>query len=262
MKKIKGFLISFLIAALLPCTAVRAAEQESVILTAEKGMAKIEVGIPDHSEGISTFRLRVKVEGDIDRLDQENPFTFKPDQEITSKLVETRFDPKQGYFTVYISDTSKITDKADFNLGTLTPNSSDDTEFDLRITVPENGLDYVDGTGKLHDEVSIVSASVAMKVNEAEETPEIKPEETPETEPEETPDKQPDSTTDDSETESSGEQQNTSSGDSSEDHRNDRVETEQNDSVQTGDESNLLIYLILAGISVSGIGSVLILRRK
>lgn len=301
MKKLSVFIVTFLIAALLPFTAVRAAELENVVLTAQEGKAKIKLRLPDAAEGVSTLRIRIKVEGDTEKLDQNQPFTLKADKEISSSLLETRFQMEEGYFTIYLSDTSHITEKTDFELGTIIPNSIDDSEYELTISVPETGLEYVDGTGILKDEVSVVSSAVALKVNESESTPDT--DETPDTDDtpdtgdtpdtDETPDTDdttdtdntPDSdntpdvddTTDsdaasgngsDDESKSEGGTSDSENGnkDTSDSSKNEngeeRTVDEQKKAVQTGDQSSVMIYLVLAGISIAGIGTVIILRRK
>ena len=141
MKRIAAFIIMLLTAVLLPHTAVRAAEQENVVLTAEKENVKIELRLPDSSEGVSTLRLRMKVEGETAKLNQNEPFTFQAGEDISSRLLETRFQAGTGYLTIYISNTGKITDKAYFELGTLTPNSIDDSEYELRFSIPDNGME-------------------------------------------------------------------------------------------------------------------------
>lgn len=277
MKKLSVFIVTFLIAALLPFTAVRAAELENVVLTAQEGKAKIKLRLPDAAEGVSTLRIRIKVEGDTEKLDQNQPFTLKADKEISSSLLETRFQIEEGYFTIYLSDTSHITEKTDFELGTIIPNSIDDSEYELTISVPETGLEYVDGTGILKDEVSVVSSAVALKVNESESTPDT--DETPDTD--NTPDSDntpdvddtPDSdvasgngSDDESKSEggtSDSENGNKDTSDSSKNENGEeRTADEQKKAVQTGDQSSAMIYLILAGISIAGIGTVIILRRK
>lgn len=277
MKKLSVFIVTFLIAALLPFTAVRAAELENVVLTAHEGKAKIKLRLPDAAEGVSTLRIRIKVEGDTEKLDQNQPFTLKADKEISSSLLETRFQIEEGYFTIYLSDTSHITEKTDFELGTIIPNSIDDSEYELTISVPETGLEYVDGTGILKDEVSVVSSAVALKVNESESTPDT--DETPDTD--NTPDSDntpdvddtPDSdvasgngSDDESKSEggtSDSENGNKDTSDSSKNENGEeRTADEQKKAVQTGDQSSAMIYLILAGISIAGIGTVIILRRK
>lgn len=277
MKKLSVFIVTFLIAALLPFTAVRAAELENVVLTAQEGKAKIKLRLPDAAEGVSTLRIRIKVEGDAEKLDQNQPFTLKADKEISSSLLETRFQIEEGYFTIYLSDTSHITEKTDFELGTIIPNSIDDSEYELTISVPETGLEYVDGTGILKDEVSVVSSAVALKVNESESTPDT--DETPDTD--NTPDSDntpdvddtPDSdvasgngSDDESKSEggtSDSENGNKDTSDSSKNENGEeRTADEQKKAVQTGDQSSAMIYLVLAGISIAGIGTVIILRRK
>lgn len=277
MKKLSVFIVTFLIAALLPFTAVRAAELENVVLTAHEGKAKIKLRLPDAAEGVSTLRIRIKVEGDTEKLDQNQPFTLKADKEISSSLLETRFQIEEGYFTIYLSDTSHITEKTDFELGTIIPNSIDDSEYELTISVPETGLEYVDGTGILKDEVSVVSSAVALKVNESESTPDT--DETPDTD--NTPDSDntpdvddtPDSdvasgngSDDESKSEggtSDSENGNKDTSDSSKNENGEeRTADEQKKAVQTGDQSSAMIYLVLAGISIAGIGTVIILRRK
>lgn len=295
MKKLSVFIVTFLIAALLPFTAVRAAELENVVLTAQEGKAKIKLRLPDAAEGVSTLRIRIKVEGDTEKLDQNQPFTLKADKEISSSLLETRFQIEEGYFTIYLSDTSHITEKTDFELGTIIPNSIDDSEYELTLSVPETGLEYVDGTGILKDEVSVVSSAVALKVNESESTPDT--DETPDTDDtpdtgdtpdtDETPDTDntPDSDntpdvddTPDSDvasgngsddeskseggTSDSGKGNKDTSDSSKNENGEERTADEQKKAVQTGDQSSAMIYLVLAGISIAGIGTVIILRRK
>ncbi len=171
MKRIAAFIIMLLTAVLLPHTAVRAAEQENVVLTAEKENVKIELRLPDSSEGVSTLRLRMKVEGETAKLNQNEPFTFQAGEDISSRLLETRFQAGTGYLTIYISNTGKITDKAYFELGTIAPNSIDDSEYELRFSIPDNGMELVDETGTLNDEIEIVSSAAAVKVNAVEEDP-------------------------------------------------------------------------------------------
>lgn len=261
MKRLASFIIALLVAALLPYAAVQAAELENVILTAEKGKAKVEMRLPDDSQGVSTLKLRIKVEGDTAKLNQNEPFAFEAGGEISSRLLETRFQANTGYLTIYISDTSKITDSTYFELGAIVPNSADDSEYELTFSVPEDGLEFVDGTGTLNEDTEVVSSAVAVKVNAADETPDDNPGETPDggkDDPSDTdPDKKPSGTPS-----GSNGGNNTASGSKDQNLQGNKAADSRNQSVQTGDNSNLLLYLALAGISAAGIGAAVVLRRK
>ena len=62
---------------------------------------------------------------------------------------------KNGYFTIYISKPSEITDRSVFQLGYIVPNIVNSSSGTLTVTVPEDGLEYVDGTGKLNEVTGI-----------------------------------------------------------------------------------------------------------
>lgn len=276
MKRLASFIITLLIAALLPWTAVQAAEQENVVLTGEDGKVKIELRLPDDSQEVSTLKLRLKVTGNTDKLDQSEPFAFKAGEDITSsRLLETRFQIQEEtvYFTIYISNTGKITDKSDFELGTIIPNSIDDSEYELRFSVSEGGLEFVDESGTVEEPAGSVSSPVAVKVNAVSETPDDNTDEKPDDNTGGTPDEDQDDTLD-------GDQDDTLGGDQDdtpEGGQGDTSDTEsdqkpagtpsgseggQNQAVDTGDHSNILLYLVLAGISAAGIGVGVVLRRN
>ena len=268
MKRLASFIITLLIAALLPWTAVQAAEEENVVLTGEDGKVKIELRLPDDSQEVSTLKLRLKVTGNTDKLDQSEPFTFKADGDITSsRLLETRFQiqAETVYFTIYISNTGKITDKSDFELGTIIPNSIDDSEYELRFSVSEDGLEFVDESGTVEEPDEIVPSPVAVKVNAVEETPDDNTGGEPDDGKDDTLDGDQDDTLggdqdgtpeggqgDTSGTESDQKPAGTPSG----------SEGGPNQAVDTGDHSNILLYLVLAGISTAGIGAGVVLRRN
>ena len=268
MKRLSAFIITLLIAALLPWTAVQAAEEENVVLTGEDGKVTIELRLPDESPDVSPLKLRLKVTGNTDKLDQSEPFTFKADGDITSsRLLETRFQiqAETVYFTIYISNTGKITDKSEFELGTIIPNSIDDSEYELRFSVSEGGLEFVDESGIVEEPAGIVPSPVAVKVNAGEETTDDNTVGDPDDGKDDTLDGDQDDTLggdqddtpeggqgDTSDTESDQKPAGTPSG----------SEGGPNQAVDTGDHSNILLYLVLAGISTAGIGAGVVLRRK
>lgn len=248
-RRLSTFIIMVMIAALLPWTAAQAAGQENVMLTAEKDKVKLEVQLPDDSQGVSTLRLRLKVQGDTAKLNQDEPFTFKAAGDISSSLLETRFQENTGYLTIYISDTDKVTDKTYFELGTIIPNSVDDSEYELTFSIPEDGLEFVDETGTLNEEIKIVSSAVGLKVNAAEKNPDTEQggdDDTSNTES----DKKPSETLPDSE-----DGNNTSSEES-------QGQIAQRLSALTGDYGNLLICLVLIGIGAAGIAAVVVLKKN
>ena len=260
MKRLASFIIMFLIVALLPWTAVQAAEQENVVLTGEDGKVKIELRLPDDSQEVSTLKLRLKVTGNTDKLDQSEPFTFKAGGDITSsRLLETRFQiqAETVYFTIYISNTGKITDKSEFELGTIIPNSIDDSEYELRFSVSEGGLKFVDESGIVEEPAEIVSSPVAVKVNAVEETPD----DNTDGEPDDGKDDTSDDTSDDASGDTSGNTSDTGSDKKPEGTPSGSAGGP-NQAVDTGDHSNILLYLVLAGISTAGIGAGVVLRRK
>lgn len=174
-KRIKYFIIALLSAVLLPQPAVKAAEQETVLLTEEDGKAALEIEIPDRSEGVTTLRLRVRIEGGAENLDPEEPLRFETGENVQPELMETRYDAEKGYFTVYLSGADKITDKSLFTAGYFVPNAKDSAPGSITISVPEDGLQYVDGTGKLNDETDIQPSAIVLTVNQSAGGPEEDP---------------------------------------------------------------------------------------
>lgn len=172
MRRIGYLIIAFLFAALLPQDAAQAAEQETVILTAEQGKAAVEIEIPDDAGGVSTLRLRVRIEGDLEHLDSTEPVKFMSDENIKPVLLETRYNAEKGWFTLYLSDTEKVTDKSRFSLGYLVPNLTDSKATRVTVSVPEDGLEYVDGTGQLKDPVSLRPSMAVLDVNLPDGNPE------------------------------------------------------------------------------------------
>ena len=175
MKKIAYFMIAVLFSVLLQQHAVRAAEQETVILTAEQGKAAVQIEIPDQSQGVSTLRLRVSIEGDIRYLDSAEPIIFEAGAGVQSSLLQTRYNAEKGYFTIYLSDTDKITDRSSFVLGYLVPNTADSSTGSLTISVLEDGLEYVDGAGQLKDEIKVSSSVLTLDINSSSGRPEENP---------------------------------------------------------------------------------------
>lgn len=177
MKKIAFTIIAVLFTVLLPQAAVQAAEQEKVILTAEQEKAGIEIEIPDEAEGVSTLRLRlhVQIEGGMDSLDPNQPIKFEVNENIQHALLETRYHAEKGYLTIYISNPAKITDRSMFDLGYLVPNTVNNTACTVTVSVPSDGLEYVDGTGQLNEKTDISSSSITLMVNQSAGETEEKP---------------------------------------------------------------------------------------
>lgn len=175
MKRITYFIIAILTAVLLPQTAVQAAEQETVTLTAEEGKAALEIEIPDSSEGISTLRLRVRIEGAVGSLDPDEPLKFEVGEDVQAELQETRYNAEKGYFTIYLSGAKRMTDKSLFTAGHLVPNIMDNTPGNITIYVAEDGLEYVDGTGQLNDKTDIQPSNIVLGINQSAGKPEENP---------------------------------------------------------------------------------------
>lgn len=174
-KRIKYFIIALLSAVLLPQPAVQAAEEGAVLLTEENGKAALEIEIPDSSEGITTFRLRVRIEEATENLDPEEPLKFETGENVQPELIETRYDAEKGYFTVYVSSTDKITDKSRFTAGYFVPNTKDSTPGSITISVPQDGLQYVDGAGQLNDKMDIQPSTLVLNMNQSAGGPEENP---------------------------------------------------------------------------------------
>lgn len=261
MKKLTFTIVAVLIAVLLPQAAVRAAEQEKVILTAEQEKAGIEIEIPDASEGVSTLRLRVNVEmdGNTDAFNADEPLKFEVDENIQYSLLETRYNAEKGYFTIYISQPSQITDRSVFQLGYIVPNTVNSSSCTLTVTVPEDGLEYVDGTGQLNEVTGISPSSISLTINQSTE---------------ENPDGSTDGTTDgsgngDNEGSANGNTSGTSNGSGSDpakgsasgnstDNSNENIRT----AVKTGDDSGILLFFIMGGLSAAVIGVFVIKRLR
>lgn len=161
-------MIALLFAMLLPRTAaVQAAEQEEkVILTEEDGKAEVEITIPDEAAGVSALRLRIRIEGAIESLDPMDPFIFESDENLQPVFSAVRYRSEEAFFTVYFSGIEKITDKSVFRLGSFVPNITDSTPGSVLISVPENGLEYADAEGRLHEDVTIPASSAVLNINQ------------------------------------------------------------------------------------------------
>lgn len=265
MKKLTFTIVAVLIAVLLPQAAVRAAEQEKVILTAEQKKAGIEIEIPDVSEGVSTLRLRVNVEmdGNTNVLNADEPLKFEVDKDIRHSLLETRYNAENGYFTIYISKPSEIIDRSVFQLGYIVPNIVNSSSCTLTVTVPEDGLEYVDGTGQLNEVTGISPSSISLTINQSTE---------------ESPDGSTggngDGTTDGSgdgnnEGNANGNTSGASDGSGSDqakgsasgnstDNSNEKIRT----AVKTGDDSGILLFFIMGGLSAVVLGIFVIKRLR
>lgn len=164
MKKIAMLMLA-LVLAVLPFQAVQAAAQKNVILNSEDGKAEIYIELPDAAGQISSLRFRVRIGGDIEHIDQTNPLKFQLDEGIRSTFLETRYNAGGQTYTIYLSDTSRLTDKTEFRLGMLTPNSLDGAEYSLTLTVEEDGLEYVDRSGQLNQDQIAAPVSAGIQVN-------------------------------------------------------------------------------------------------
>ena len=245
MKKITMLMLALLL-MVLPAEAVQAAAQKNVILNSDDGKAEIYIELPDTAVRVSTLRLRVRIGGDTDKIDQTNPLKFQLDEEISATLLETRYNASAKTYSIYLSDTSKLTDRTEFRLGMLTPNSLDGTEYSLTITVEEDGLEYVDGSGQLNQEKT-TAATTGLQVNVSQSNGSGSTE------------GEGNGSEDGSGTAGgSGEGNGTVSGDQA----GSGQQTNGQESVKTGDSSNLLLYMVLLGVAVAGIVVVLVSRKR
>lgn len=261
MKKIAMFMLALLL-TVLPAAAVQAAAQKNVILNSDDGKVEIYIELPDTAVQVSTLRLRVRIEGDIDQMDQKNPLIFQLDDEISSTLLETRYNASTKMYSIYLSDTSKLTDKTEFRLGSLTADAPSGTTYSLTITVEEDGLEFVDGTGQLNQEKTAAAVSAGLQVQ--------------------APENNGDGSAGD-EGNSSGNESgsgvengtgtNGGSGDGSGmgnafGENGDTVQQTdgQTDHIQavtkTGDNSNILPYTVLLGVAAAGIVAILVIRKR
>lgn len=253
MRKRSIAIIMFLIALLLPYQAAQAAEKEEVVLTSADGKAAVDIILPDTAEGITTLRLSIKITGETEKADSENPLFFEAAEGIGLTLAETRYRAEEGLFSIYLSDTSEITDKTSFRLGYLVPNSVDDIAYSLELSVLENGLSYVDATGVLRSDGVLPSPAVELRVNQAEELPE----ETPEEIPGETPEDMPENPEVES-SDASGSAQNAETNKKNPSGPTLEKETAiEKKAVQTGDDTRLILCIVLLGGGAVGTAAVL-----
>lgn len=247
MKKLSIYIMALLFIALLPGAAVRAAEKENVTINTADGSAEIQVEIPDSSVGVSTLKISVNISGDTDRLDQTQPLLFEAGEDIVYTLLETRYNAAESRFTIYLSHTGSMTDKTFFALGKLTPNIISNEACRIGISIPENGLEYIDGSGVLKEDSVIPASSAEISGNQPVEIPDETPEETPgESEAE-----------DGNHTDQEGQANSGSDADNAE-------KTEQK-AVKTGDSDNILPFVIFTGAGIIGLAAVsgiMILRKR
>lgn len=253
MKKIAMLMLALLL-TVLPAEAVQAAAQKNVILNADNGKAEIYIELPDTAAPISTLRLRVRIGGDTDKIDQTNPLDFQPGDGISPTFLETRYNAADKTYSIYLSDASKLTDKTEFRLGTLTPNSLDGTEYSLSITVEEDGLEYVDGMGQMNQENMAAPASIGIQVN--------------------APDNSDGGSAGDDGNDSGngsgvtggngqGDGTGTASGGNNDNMQQTNHQTDHTQmSAKTGDNSHILLYVIFLGAAAAGIAAVLVLRKR
>lgn len=273
MKKISTYIIALLVFALLPPAAVQAAEKENVTLNTADGSAEIQLEIPEASVGISTLKLSVNISGDTDKLDQTQPLSFEAGEDTVYTLLETRYNAAESRFTIYLSHTGSLTDKTFFVLGKLTPNVTVDEAYRIGILIPENGLEYIDGSGVLNEDAVIPASSAEISGNQPEETPDGTPEETPDGTPEETPDgipeETPETTPGDTESDLSngtGESETgngnhvTQDGQSNSGQGVDNAGKTEQKAVKTGDSDIVLPFVLSAGAGILGLTAVSGLR--
>lgn len=169
MRKI-GFLAAVLtMAGCLSGMSVHAAGQESVTLTSEQEKIAIDVVIADESCGVTTLCVRVEADGEVANLNSGEPFKFVEDDSVKYTLMETRYDPEQQYFTLYLSDVSEITDRSSFRLGYIIPNKRNSEPALVELSVEEKGFEYVDVMGNLHDKVTIPPSVAVLSINQIQE---------------------------------------------------------------------------------------------
>lgn len=258
MRKLSIAMIVLLFALLLPYRAAQAAGQEEVVLSTVDGKAVVDIVLPDAGDGVTTLKLSIKITGETEKTDSENPLRFDAEEGIGGTLTETRYQAEKDLFTIYLSDTSEITDKTSFRLGYLVPNSVDNTAYSLELSVPENGLSYVDGTGVLKADAVLPSPTVELRVNQMEEIPEETPEETPEDTPEDTPEEVPGETSDISD---SGQNTQTDRNDLSGKNTEEEAVTGQK-ALETGDDTKILLYIVLLGGTIAGTAALLRSRYR
>lgn len=267
MKKIAMLMLAFLL-AVLPQSAVQAAAQKNVILNAAGEEVEIRLLLPDDAGAISTLRLKIEIGGDTDNLDKEKPLNFIVDKDIDPTFEETRYNSNEHTFSIYLSDVTKLTDKTEFNLGTVSPNAIVDSEFELTLTVEVDGLEYVGGNGKMNQEDMPSPVRTGLQVNLASEKPGDDGAGGSEA--------GSGSGNSDGTTGNNGSGNGSSTGGQTGSGNNGSVSAGGNDgslntdgqsddsksSAKTGDENNILLYSILVTAGAVGAGAALVIRKQ
>lgn len=147
---------------------IAAQEQRNVFLDVNNNKVDISIDMRDLSS-ITSLQLSLKVTSEKETLDFEN-FVFEFNEDIENKIQKWTYQPETGILNIYLADqeVTTLTAQPKLHLGTLSVQSSN--LENIKVTVNEDALQYVNKENQLtQDEKTVFSTVTLGKKDDSQE---------------------------------------------------------------------------------------------
>ena len=139
---------------------IAAQEQRNIFLDVNNNKVDVYIDMRNLSS-ITSLQLSLKVTSEKETLDLEN-FAFEFNENIENKIQKWTYQPETGVLNIYLADqeVTTLTAQSKLYLGTLSVRASN--LENVKITVDENALQYVNKENLLTQDEKTVSSTVTL----------------------------------------------------------------------------------------------------
>lgn len=159
---IKKRIMAIVLCAAFLCfpQTIAAQEQRNIFLDVNNNKVDVYIDMRDLSS-ITSLQLSLKVTSEKETLDLEN-FAFEFNENIENKIQKWTYQPETGVLNIYLADqeVTTLTAQSKLYLGTLSVRASN--LENVKITVDENALQYVNKENLLTQDEKTVSSTVTL----------------------------------------------------------------------------------------------------
>lgn len=146
---------------------IAAQQQREVSLDANDNKVDVYVDMHDLSS-ITSLQLSLKVTSEKETLNTAN-FTFEFNENIENKIQKWTYQPETGILNIYLADheVTTLSSQSKLHLGTLNVKAS--SFKDIKVSVDENALQFVNKNNELTLDEKVVSSTVTLGKDDTQE---------------------------------------------------------------------------------------------
>lgn len=146
---------------------IAAQQQREVSLDVNDNKVDVYVDMHDLSS-ITSLQLSLKVTSEKETLNTAN-FTFEFNENIENKIQKWTYQPETGILNIYLADheATTLSSQSKLHLGTLNVKAS--SFKDIKVSVDENALQFVNKNNELTLDEKVVSSTVTLGKDDSQE---------------------------------------------------------------------------------------------